>query len=85
MSDYPSFPVPATTLPASNLSHLFVLPDSVILILRVKEKNVAGPEYAPPRTGVNITRASSGEWRAAHPRIRTGRRQRNKKPPRGEA
>jgi hypothetical protein len=60
MSDYPSFPMPATTLPASNLCHLFVLPDSVILILRVKEKNVAAHEYAPPHTGVSITRASSG-------------------------
>jgi hypothetical protein len=39
---------------------LFVLRDSVSLILRVKEKSVAGHEYARPNTGASITRANSG-------------------------
>jgi hypothetical protein len=40
--------------------HLFLLGDSVILILRVRQKSVAGHEYARPNTGASITRANSG-------------------------
>jgi len=39
---------------------LFVLRDSCILFLRIREKSVAGREYARPNTGASITRASSG-------------------------
>jgi hypothetical protein len=39
---------------------LFLLRDSVILILRVRQESVAGHEYARPNTGANITRASNG-------------------------
>jgi hypothetical protein len=41
------------------LYHLFVLGDSVILILRVRQKSVVGREYAPLHTGASITRANS--------------------------
>jgi hypothetical protein len=42
------------------LYQLFVLCDSVILILRVREESLAGHEYARPSTGASITRANSG-------------------------
>ena len=37
-----------------------MLRDSVILILRARQKSVADHEYARPNTGASITRASSG-------------------------
>jgi hypothetical protein len=55
--------VPITAPSAANadgLYHLFVMRESVILILRVREKSVADHEYARPHTGASITRANSG-------------------------
>jgi hypothetical protein len=40
--------------------HLFVLRDSIILSLRVRQKSVAGAEYAPRNTGGSIIRGNSG-------------------------
>jgi len=37
------------------LYYLPVLRDSIILILRVRQKSVAGQEYARLRTGASIT------------------------------
>jgi hypothetical protein len=62
VSDFPSFPVPVTTPSAANVYgpyHLFVLRDSIILTLRVRQKSVAGHEYARPNIGASITRANS--------------------------
>jgi hypothetical protein len=56
--DCPSFPVPVPVLSAANvdgLYHLSVLRDSLILILRVRQKSVVGHEYARPHTGASIT------------------------------
>jgi len=61
---------------------LFVLRDSCILFLRIREKSVAGREYARPNTGASITRASSGNGVLPTPQIKTGRKQQNKKLPR---
>jgi hypothetical protein len=41
-------------------NHLFVLRNSVILILRVRSKSVVGHGCAQPNTGASITRANSG-------------------------
>jgi hypothetical protein len=51
---------PLSAANADGLYHLFVLRDSVILILRVRQKSVAGHEYARLHTGASITRANSG-------------------------
>jgi hypothetical protein len=54
----------SVTAPAAanvdSLYHLFVLRDSVILILRLRQESVAGQEYARLHTGASITRANSG-------------------------
>jgi hypothetical protein len=60
---------------------LFVLRDSVILILRVRQKSVAGHEYARPSTGASITRASSENGVLPTCELKQGEKQRNKKPP----
>src|SRR5215472_1461971 len=51
---------PPSAANADGLYHLFVLRDSVILILRVRQKGVADDEYAQLHTGASITRANSG-------------------------
>jgi hypothetical protein len=45
-------------LSAAKVDGLYYLPalrDSIILILRVRQKSVAGQEFARPRTGASIT------------------------------
>jgi hypothetical protein len=64
---------------------LFVLRDSVILILRLRQESLGGPEYARPNTGANITRANSGNGALPTGEAEQGENQANKKPPRGEA
>jgi hypothetical protein len=62
VSDYQLFPMPVTAPPTANadgLCHLFLLRDSVILILRVRQKSAGGHRYARPNTGANITRANN--------------------------
>jgi hypothetical protein len=62
VSDYQLFPVPVTAPPTANadgLYHLFVLRDSGILILRLRQKSAGGHRYARPNTGANITRANN--------------------------
>jgi hypothetical protein len=66
-------------------NHLFVLRDSVILILRVRQKSAGGHGYARAEYWREYYTRKQREWRAANPRIRTGRKRRNKKPPYGEA
>jgi hypothetical protein len=55
--------VPVTTPSAVNVDgpyHLFLLRDSIILILRVRQKSVADHEYARLNIGASITRENSG-------------------------
>ena len=76
MSDCPSFRVPVPLLSAAKVDGLYYLPvlrDSIILILRVRQKSVAGQEYARPRTGVRITRGNSGNGALLTREIRAGR------------
>jgi hypothetical protein len=50
--------VPVPLLSAAKVDGLYYLPvlrDSIILILRVRQKSVADQEYARPRTGASIT------------------------------
>jgi hypothetical protein len=56
--DCPSFPVPVSVLSAAYVDgvyYLCVLHDSIILILRVRQKDAVGHEYARLHTGANIT------------------------------
>jgi hypothetical protein len=41
-------------------NHLFVLRNSVILVLRVRSRSVGGHGCAQPTTGASITRANNG-------------------------
>jgi hypothetical protein len=55
------------------------------LILRVRQKSVAGHEYARLHTGASITRANSGNGVLPIREAEQSEKQRNNKPPRGEA
>jgi hypothetical protein len=87
VSDFPSFSLPVMTPSAANADgpyHLFLLRDSIILMLRVRQESVAGHEYARLNIGASITRENSEN---GAPPIREGeqaRKQRKRKPPRGE-
>jgi hypothetical protein len=63
---------------------LFVLRDSSILILRVRQKSAGGHGYARSNTGANITRANNENGALPIRELEEGE-QRNKKPPRDEA
>src|SRR4030095_3157727 len=59
VSDFPSFSLPVMTPSAANADgpyHLFLLRDSIILMLRVRQKSVAGHEYERLNIGARITR-----------------------------
>jgi hypothetical protein len=66
-------------------NHLFVLRNSVILVLRVRSRSVGGQRMRTAEYWREYYTRKQREWRAAHPRIRTVGKQRNKKPPHGEA
>ena len=65
--------------------HLFVLRDSIILSLRVRQKSVAGDEYARLNIGASITRANSENGALPIREGEQARKHKNKKPPRGKA
>jgi len=88
MSDFPSFSLPVTTSAAANADgscHLFLLRDSIILMLRVRQKSVAGHEYARLNIGANITRENSENGALPIREGEQARKQRKQKPPGGEA
>jgi hypothetical protein len=87
VSDFPSFSLLVMTPSAANADgpyHLFLRRDSIILMLRVRQKSVAGHEYARLNIGASITRENSENGALPIREGEQARKQRKQKPPRGE-
>jgi hypothetical protein len=75
VSDFPSFSLPVMTPSAANADvpyHLFLLRDSIILMLRVRQKSVARPRIRTAEYWREYYTRKQREWRAAHPRLEQG-------------